>query len=433
MLFIDFFFIIFLNPINSLLTLNFKRNLTKDLSPDNLMDNLFKNDIYTYLDIGTPNQKIPISIKLQTYSFYIVSSESEISLKTFSSKDSKTFYSSNNYIRNIMNEDFNYAFFSSDIITLSNINKKNNFSFFLVKNISNNEIYEGGGIGLNIKSKSPNIEKINFLYELKEQKLISSYTFTIKYKNDKEGELIIGKKPHEYDNERYKNDFFHYSNLPIYSYDFQWGLYFDKVQYGNIDLNKRINQVLIFEIELGVIISNSEYKNFIQKNFFEKYINEKKCFIGTFGKEGYKYFYCNENVDITLMQNLSFYNQDLNYTFELNYKDLFYNFDGKNYYLVVFPWYLGVQWRMGLPFFKKYQLIFDSEKKIIGVYERILEKKSNIFKFWKNNLIIFLIFVIAFLIFYIIRNIKNKSRKIRANELKENYDYLPEVLEYKLY
>ena len=433
MLFIDFFIIIFLKPINSLLTLNFKRNLTKDLSPDNLMINLFKNDIYTNFDIGTPNQEIPISIKLQTYAFYIVSSESKISLKTFSSNDSKTFYSTNNVIRNLMNEDFNFAFFSSDIINLSNINKKNNFSFFLVKNTSNTEICEGGGIGLNIKPKSPNIEKINFINELKEQNLISSYAFSIKYKNEKEGELIIGKKPHEYDNERYKNEYFHFANIPIYSYDFQWALYFDKVQYGNIDLNKRINQVLIFEIELGVIISNSEYKNFIQKNFFEKYINEKKCFIGTFEKEGYKYFYCNENVDISLMQNLSFYNQDLNYTFELNYKDLFYNFDGKNYYLVVFPWYLGVQWRMGLPFFKKYQLIFDSEKKIIGVYERILEKKSNIFKFWKNNLIIFLIFVIAFLIFYIIRNIKNKSRKIRANELKENYDYLPEVLEYKLY
>ena len=433
MLFIDFFIIIFLKPINSLLTLNFKRNLTKDLSPDNLMINLFKNDIYTNFDIGTPNQEIPISIKLQTYAFYIVSSESKISLKTFSSNDSKTFYSTNNVIRNLMNEDFNYAFFSSDIINLSNINKKNNFSFFLVKNTSNTEICEGGGIGLNIKPKSPNIEKINFINELKEQNLISSYAFSIKYKNEKEGELIIGKKPHEYDNERYKNEYFHFANIPIYSYDFQWALYFDKVQYGNIDLNKRINQILILEIELGVIISNSEYKNFIQKNFFEKYINEKKCFIGTFEKEGYKYFYCNENVDITLMQNLSFYNQDLNYTFELNYKDLFYNFDGKNYYLVVFPWYLGVQWRMGLPFFKKYQLIFDSEKKIIGVYERILEKKSNIFKFWKNNLIIFLIFVIAFLIFYIIRNIKNKSRKIRANELKENYDYLPEVLEYKLY
>ena len=433
MLFIDFFIIIFLKPINSLLTLNFKRNITKDLSPDNLMINLFKNDIYTNFDIGTPNQEIPISIKLQTYAFYIVSSESKISLKTFSSNDSKTFYSTNNVIRNLMNEDFNFAFFSSDIINFSNINKKNNFSFFLVKNTSNTEICEGGGIGLNIKPKSPNIEKINFINELKEQNLISSYAFSIKYKNEKEGELIIGKKPHEYDNERYKNEYFHFANIPIYSYDFQWGLYFDKVQYGNIDLNKRINQVLIFEIELGVIISNSEYKNFIQKNFFEKYINEKKCFIGTFGKEGYKYFYCNENVDITLMQNLSFYNQDLNYTFELNYKDLFYNFDGKNYYLVVFPWYLGVQWRMGLPFFKKYQLIFDSEKKIIGVYERILEKKSNIFKFWKNNLIIFLIFVIAFLIFYIIRNIKNKSRKIRANELNENYDYLPEVLEYKLY
>ena len=433
MLFIDFFLVIFLKPIYSLLTLNFKRNLTKDLSPDNLMANLYKNDIYTYFDIGTPKQKIPISIKLQTYSFYIISSESKKSLKTFSPNDSNTFYSSNNIVKNIMNEDFNFAFFSSDIISLSNINKKNNFSFLLVTNISNTEICEGGGIGLNIKSNSANIEKINFIKELKELNLISSHIFTIKYKNDKEGELIIGKIPHEYDEERYKNEFFQFSKIPIYSYDYQWGLYFDKIQYDNIELNKRINQFLIFEIELGVIISNYEYKNFIEKNFFGKYINENKCFIGNFGKDGYQYFYCNDNVDISLMKNLTFYNKELNYTFELNYKDLFYNFKGKNYYLVVFPWYMAFQWRIGLPFFKKYQLIFDSEKKIIGIYERIFEKKTNYFKFWKNNLIIFLIIVIVFLIYYIIKNIKNKNRRIRANELIENYDYIPEILDNKLY
>jgi hypothetical protein len=88
---------------------------------------------------------------------------------------------------------------------------------------------------------------------------------------------------------------------------------------------------------------------------------------------------------------------------------------------------------MGFPFFKKYQLIFDSENKIIGIYDRIFEKKSIFLKFWKNNLIILLIIIIAFLIFYIIRNIKNKSRKIRANELNENYEYLPEIIENKLY
>jgi hypothetical protein len=63
---------------------------------------------------------------------------------------------------------------------------------------------------------------------------------------------------------------------------------------------------------------------------------------------------------------------------------------------------------------------------------------SNLFGFYtKNNnksatfyfiiLIAFLVFIIIFLSITLFKNIiGNKNRKIRANELEDNYEYLPE-------
>ena len=434
MLLLLHFIIIFFKPIISILSLNFYRNLTKILSPDNLMENLYSNDIFTFLEIGTPKQKISMNIKLQTYAFYFLSDESKSNLINFSPKKSKTFYSSNILSSYIINEDFHRAFFSSDIISLSDINKNNNFTFLLVKDISS-EIYEGGGIGLNLKTKSPNIENISFIYQLKKHNLISSYTFTIKYKNENEGNLIIGKRPDEYDNQSYKNEYFKYTNIPSHNEEFDWGLYFDKIEYDNISFDK-IKNYVYFEIELGVIISNSNYKKFIENQFFNKFFIENKCFLGKFSLEKtkdteFQYFYCDEDVDISTIKNLNFFSKELNYTFEFNYKDLFYNFKGKNYYLIIFPWYRSLNWRIGFPFFKKYQLVFDSEKKIVGLYEIILEKKFK-FKNWNNYLIIILFIIIIFLIIYISNSQFNKKRKIRANELEDKYEYINQDIEHKI-
>ena len=397
------------------------------------MDNLFKNDIITFFEIGNQKQIIPISIKLQNYYFYIYSSPSNPKYKFFALNQQKSFLQINNSPNLLYNENDNNTFFSSDIISFSNI-KNNKFNFLLIKNFSESDFYKSGILGLNIKGNKSN-EELNFINQLKEKNLISSYSFSIKYKNEKEGDLIIGKRPDEYDN-KYQIDNLHKIKVPIYKNEFDWGLNFDKIEYGDLDIYNLDTKFAIFEIELGIIVGTVDYKFAIEKNFFNKYIKEKKCFVGRIqGDEikvtGFKYYYCNEDVNISEMKNLSFFSKELNYNFSLSYKDLFYNFNGKNYYLVIFPWFMGIKWRLGLPFFKKFNFVFDSDKKVIGVYDKVLEVNIILQNSWKNNLIVLLFVIISFMAFFIYKMYINKPRKIRANELEDNYEYIPEIMDFK--
>ena len=397
------------------------------------MDNLFKNDIITFFEIGNQKQKIPISIKLQNYYFYIYSSPSNPKYKFFALNQQKSFLQINNSPNLLYNENDNNTFFSSDIISFSNI-KNNKFNFLLIKNFSESDFYKSGILGLNIKGNKSN-EELNFINQLKEKNLISSYSFSIKYKNEKEGDLIIGKRPDEYDN-KYQINNLHKIKVPIYKNEFDWGLNFDKIEYGDLDIYNLDTKFAIFEIELGIIVGTVDYKFAIEKNFFNKYIKEKKCFVGRIqGDEikvtGFKYYYCNEDVNISEMKNLSFFSKELNYNFSLSYKDLFYNFNGKNYYLVIFPWFMGIKWRLGLPFFKKFNFVFDSDKKVIGVYDKVLDVNIILQNSWKNNLIVLLFVIISFMAFFIYKMYIHKPRKIRANELEDNYEYIPEIMDFK--
>ena len=115
----------------------------------------------------------------------------------------------------------------------------------------------------------------------------------------------------------------------------------------------------------------------------------------------------------------------LNVQFIFNYKDLFYKYKNKYYYLVVFS--DENFWILGKPFFKKYQIIFDKDKKTIGYYKIYKNDNNNNFSFNKLFfVIIILIIIIIFLLYKIICKRENKSKKIRVNELIENYEYVSE-------
>ena len=172
MFIITYFLIFFFKCVISKLSFHFTRNITKDLSPNNLMDNLFKNDIITFFEIGNQKQKIPISIKLQNYYFYIYSSPSNPKYKFFALNQQKSFLQINNSPNLLYNENDNNTFFSSDIISFSNI-KNNKFNFLLIKNFSESDFYKSGILGLNIKGNKSN-EELNFINQLKEKNLISS-------------------------------------------------------------------------------------------------------------------------------------------------------------------------------------------------------------------------------------------------------------------
>ena len=88
---------------------------------------------------------------------------------------------------------------------------------------------------------------------------------------------------------------------------------------------------------------------------------------------------------------------------------------------------------MGFPFLKKYQFIFDEDKKLIGYYNspenydnsKIIENENNE-KYRLYILIIVLLLIVLFLLvvtFFLVKKLMNKNRRKRANELDDEYEY----------
>ena len=119
----------------------------------------------------------------------------------------------------------------------------------------------------------------------------------------------------------------------------------------------------------------------------------------------------------------------MNLTFEFDSKELFIEYNNKKYFIVVFPEDLTFStFIMGKPIFQKYDFIFNKESKKIGVYDKSVPRYNKIWdtiwSIFKIILIILFIFIII-LVGYSIYIKLNGPRKKRANEIEDNYDYLP--------
>ena len=134
------------------------------------------------------------------------------------------------------------------------------------------------------------------------------------------------------------------------------------------------------------------------------------------------YVYCDKNTNIKLLPSLNFFHKEFNFTFTLNYQDLFLEKDDKYCLLVIFNHIHAFQdWTLGKPFMTKYEFIFNTEKTTIGFYTNFKDSSSSIgFKI----IIVFIIIIIG-LIYFINQILKLKRRKARKNEIEEVFDYIP--------
>ena len=427
-----FFQIILINKIITVkyLKLSFERNLSSSLTPENLMQNLFNNDIYTKIKIGSEKEEIPISFKMNSYPFYIISTEAKLTQnKMYNYEKSKTFTKFTNDTKTSFQgeQDFDNANTASDIINLPQKNFQNLEKFKFLHATKMNEnflINEAGSIGLFIDDSGNSFNDIDFIYQLKQRKLIDGYNFFFKYNKKKDyGEFFIGPKPEEIDKKIYNASNFigDYSNIDFYK--IVWALNFEKVKYNQFsDYSDKI----YFQIEKGVIIAPISMKNILKNKFFSNNSCTENKFQSNELNIEYFYFFCEKNVDIKTFGNLTFYQSNMNMTFILNYEDLFYYFKGKYYFLVVFPMKTGIDntWTFGAPFFKKYMFIFNKDTRYIGIYQTFDEP-------WNISVTIFiiviLILIIGGLLFYIVFYLLKKKRKIRANELEDNYEYISSI------
>ena len=178
------------------------------------------------------------------------------------------------------------------------------------------------------------------------------------------------------------------------------------------------------DINIGYIFGTANFFNIIYDEFFKEYINNNKC-IEYKIQRSYISYYCDEDINLKKMKNLYFQIKNGNIYFILTPKDLFYKFKNKLYYLIIFHPYNGNKWILGIPFFTKYLINFNQDKKIIGFYvsDKIKEEKN--YSIFLKLFIISILVNVIILIICLYYKIVKKTKKIRANELEENFDYSP--------
>jgi len=274
----------------------------------------------------------------------------------------------------------------------------------------------------------------------------------LRYQTEEDGLINIGTEPHFYDKENFKyENYCTMKAIPNQSPETVWSFEMDKVIIDH--KNKSTEYILTdtkvdFLIDRGLIIGTDEYKKKIDEIFFNDLVSKNICHIETEtfddeeqgAKNEYYVYWCNSNsfmgnkytVEKTyynIFPSLKLTLQQYNMIFALNKEDLFFDKYGKAFFLIIFK-KSGSQnniWKLGEPFFAKYQFTFDLDKKTVGFYNKNF-KNENTSEQTKGSggmtalYIIILVIIVAVLVVvaYYFGKKFNESRKRRANELNDD-------------
>ena len=441
----------------------------QNLNASSFLNKWFYNGIYFNIHMGTPTHQIKTFINFDNSYFSVekcdimrespsptITKDRFISSKTLKINEIDNQEKNSKY--KLANDTF---LFYDNQIYQSNLYINDGLNFLYDENNKDkNDNKLCGNIGLNINYN----ENSNLIEQLKRKRIIAKNIWTLDYQTLSQGALVIGNEPHLYDNN--KNYFSQYRTIYINLNNNKksWSFNFNRINIdgANIDLKDTNVELLI---DHGLIIGTEEYKNIIEEAYFNKLIKEEICFKETSRLENsklssneYIIFYCDKlkfkgdfsstkDKSFNKFNNIFLYQKKFEYIFKMEKEELFEVIDDKVFFLIIFEKNNKNRiWKLGEPFISKYKFVFNQEQKTIGFYNPLLEKIlnsdddnnnkeqnlnntymnnnnykiQNIFNYLKNILIILVSIV---LIIYIIRKIFFK-RKLRANELVDNYEYL---------
>ena len=444
--FIFFNFIALFEYTNSYIIYPFttRKLIIKDDEKNNtlLFKSLLYNHIYINMKIGEPNQIIDVFLRMDTTEFYL-SEKNKNDINTNSpypqiedvNSSLDNFYDKNISesieFLNLSGRDYRHKskvineFLIFPKIAKEIINKKINIVLY-------NTTYGNmpGVFGLKL-AESLTEKHTNLLDQLKLKDLINSYFWMINYTSEYEGNLILGEQPHIFDPKNFKEELLYISYPFLFRTMNYWGLRFDEITFQN--RNFRPNHECYFRYEYNYIRATDDYGEELEK-YFNKSIANGTCF-----KEyikypsSYKIFYCNKEKyknNIKYFPSLIFESKDLNYTFELNYKDLFIEKNDKLILMIFID--TGIYWYLGKPFLKKYSFLMNQDSKTVGFYKKVNENidingdnkynnysKNNIFKI----IIIILGIIVLLSIGIFIGKYYFKDKKKPMNIIDEEYDY----------
>ena len=319
--------------------------------------------------------------------------------------------------------------------------------FLLLKNKQSNLFYPKYLRKLDvkyiIKNGGYNVEEqTNMINQLKSNELISSYAFTIKFdkNNDLNGTIVIGGYPHEIDPKHYQEKYFIYDLIKVKYFYFYLHYTFKDITYGNEKLYWTKDAE--FSFEFPFILSTWNYWKYLNQKFFNNEKYSKFCYEKKVGD--YYTKYCSKEI-IDKFQPFYFYlskeyiKENQTDYIELNYKDLFIksSFDDNKYLFQMSFVDNSYGWIFGKPLFKKYTTVIDQDRKLFGFYTesgeynesnkpKDDEPESNNFKIWFYIIIIIacIFFIVAVILtIFFCKKFHFNKRKIKANELDDDYDY----------
>ena len=387
---------------------------------DDIILKLVNKQLFIDIKIGSEKTQLSLPLKLHSYSSFISSSiNSNLKVNTFNEKESNTYKLINNTIITPILDDYEEGLLSEDNLYLNNNIELKNFNFIL--SIKQNLI-SSGYIGLKLEKEFSDhelFENTGFINQLKKLNLIKSYSFTFKFLSNEKGEFIIGGDPHEYDKKNYNSDNLILINAGKVNNYMKWYFDIDNIKVNEENVEYTSHESAEIQSEFGLIIGSDYFRLYVWENFF----NKDGCNYGTQGI--YDFYYCDKKVNLkNIFKKLEIYSKDKKINFIFDYNDLFYEYKGKIYFLIVFT--RGNYWTFGQIFLKKYQTIFNSDKKVLGWYSNNLNKKNNNKennKLLKIFCIIFLIIIIGLIlyIFFFKKNLK-LFRRVMINELTDTLD-----------
>ena len=443
-------------PFNSENNNNIQINITLE---EEIKYFLQQDKLYTLLSYGDSVVELYFSIKM----YYFVLGKGLCRKNTFSdysimkSKTFKNISFCDNNVDSITN-----AFYSTDKISLFNniqLDKNvtlNNYKFLLGVNRYIKEIYDinkiCGYIGLQIEYNANDISynDYNFIKILKKERIIPAYTWgflffenndkNLNYKltNNNTGIFIAGIEGKDYKEIFSTEDIRTTKAKPRYG-ALDWGIIFNEVYFENKITSEKSNYQnnlhAIFYCETNFIMGTSYFFENVKKTLFKEYLKQNICFINEKDEPKIQIIICENKFSeyISKFPDLKFYHKELNYTFILKSEELFAKYGNHIYFLIIYKEYYGDYWHLGTIFMKKYPFLFDYDKKIISfinIYNNTNNIKGNNAENFKNkfkrfiNIIKNLSIIIGILIGILIaKNIWDKNRKKRTNELFDNYQY----------
>lgn len=400
-----------------------------------------ENNIYTFLEVGTPPQKIVAKLNFNNYPFYIYYNKCEIFSNFELEKSNSYNITPNQYL---LTDVYVFTHLVKDFFNFPGKDNDNQYKLTYLFSPMNNGSYElklphlpytCAEIGLKLSTPVLMSYNYNFIRELKLSNAIKDYSFFIEYdeKDDNKGYIIIGDEPYEYNKNKYKYYQLKEVNAVHIKRELYWHLKFNLIYYKKIvENNIEIKNLTIYDVgldyNLNLILGSYEYMEHIEKDFFKDKIKNNLC-QKNYLKDSYINYECSNLEDIKEFPALYFVHRNFGFTFELSYKDIFIEYNGKYICLIWFYMRERENWRLGKPFLKKYFFSFNSDRKIIGFYnpnkkainDQEIKERNILQKYIYSITIILLLFVVLFLCYNIARKIYiKKSKKILSpNNLSE--------------